>query len=565
MEMAMTAEQQQAMDSFYGLDNVITIKITMPASEWDKVRLEEPQGGRCEWDWTGGSRYTWRKADTVEISGTIFPAPTTLTDIGIKKKSFCGSIDDKKPCIHIDFGRFSSTTEDVAEALIGTRYVTLNNSKQDDSYVRQTLGYRMLEMAGLPHSRCNYARVFVNGIPVGQGLGSEMFAGIFVNAEPIMKRHIERNFGNMNGNLYEIEHTDDFLEERLPFIGVESLSEFDDKDDLKFACRHIKANGLAGADQMLDMDQFLKVYAMEFLLKHWDGYANNTNNTYLYNDVTAVASPGVGDIRFKMIPWGVDQILKPGESFRLGRMGIVAQLVRNDDARRKQLMDQIRAYRETLFSREHQQMVLKPLIDQMQALVTGFGVPNAVQEIDTVRQQLRLAESAAYIFTGLPDPTEPVYILKHDTSDCLHASNTESIPPGEAAPVNFEVYHQQLFDNNHPTDLWVLNDLGIGKSFTNQAFNRNLHASATSVTPAGHKFLYTCAPSNGDHAEEFTIAPVPVPDIDPANPPGRFAFTGYFNIVSVRTSEMAKFGNDLTPSGRPRVHQELPGSNLYFY
>ena len=49
-----------------------------------------------------------------------------------------------------------------------------------------------------------------------------------------------------------------------------------------------------------------------------------------------------------------------------------------------------------------------------------------------------------------------------------------------------------------------------------------------------------------------------------ANPPGRFAFTGYFNIVSVPTNEMAKFGNDLTPGGRPRV-QELPGSNLYFY
>jgi len=28
---------------------------------------------------------------------------------------------------------------------------------------------------------------------------------------------------------------------------------------------------------------------------------------------------------------------------------------------------------------------------------------------------------------------------------------------------------------------------------------------------------------------------------------------------------MAKFGTDLTPCGRPRVHQELPGSNLYFY
>ena len=131
--------------------------------------------------------------------------------------------------------------------------------------------------------------------------------------------------------------------------------------------------------------------------------------------------------------------------------------------------------------------------------------------------------------------------------------------------MNFEVYHQQLFDNNHPTDLWVLNDSGTGKSLTNQAFNRVLHASGTQVTGQGHKYLYTCAPSNGEHAEEFTIVPVPVPVTDPANPPGRFAFTGYFNLVSVRTTEMAKFGSDLTPAGRPRVHQELPGSNLYFY
>ncbi len=562
----MTAQQQQLMDSFYALDNVVTIKITMDPAEWDKVRNEEPKGGRCFWEWTGGSRYTWRKADSVEISGTAFPARTTFTNVGIKKKSFCGSIDSDKPCIHVDFGKGNNAGQAQAEALIGTRYVTLNNSIQDKSFVKQTLGYRMMEMAGLPNSRCNYARVFVNGTLIGQGVGGVNAPGIFVNAEPVMSQYIERNFsGNMNGNLYEIAHKNDFLEERLEFIGVEDLSKFEDKADLKFACEHIKANGLAGADQLIDMEEYLKLYAMEFLLKHWDGYADNTNNTYLYNDVDAVATPGVGDIKFKFIPWGVDQTLQPDRPFKLGRDGLIAQLVRNDDARRKQLMDQIRAYRETLFSREHQQTVLKPLIDQMQGLAQGFGVPNAVQEIDSVRQQLRLAESAAYIFTGLPEPTNPVYVLKHDTSDCLHASNTESIPPGAPAPADFEVYHQQLFDNNQPSDLWALNDLGTGKSLTNQAFNRNLHASGTQVTPAGHKYLYTCAPSNGDHGEEFTIVPVPVPVTDPANPPGRFAFTGYFNLVSVRTTEMAKFGDDLTPGGRPRVHQELPGSNLYFY
>src|SRR6202007_1739853 len=121
-----------------------------------------------------------------------------------------------KPCIHVEFGKDNNAGEAAAEALIGTRYVTLNNSIQDKSYIKQTLGYRMLDMVGLPNSRCNYARVFVNGTLIGQGVGAVNSPGIFINAEPVMKRYIERNFsGNMNGNLYELEHHDDFLEDRL--------------------------------------------------------------------------------------------------------------------------------------------------------------------------------------------------------------------------------------------------------------------------------------------------------------------------------------------------------------
>ena len=67
---------------------------------------------------------------------------------------------------------------------------------------------------------------------------------------------------------------------------------------------------------MLDLDQFIKLYAMEFFLKHWDGYSDNTNNTYIYNDVNAVESPGAGNVKFKMIPWGIDQILNPSTPSR---------------------------------------------------------------------------------------------------------------------------------------------------------------------------------------------------------------------------------------------------------
>jgi hypothetical protein len=410
-------------------------------------------------------------------------------------------------------------------------------------------------MAGLPHSRCNFARVSVNGTLIGQGFGGVNSPGMYVNAEPAMKRYIEHNFGNMKGNLYEIEHHDDFVRERLEFISVEALSKFENKADLKFAVDHIAANGLAGANQMLDLDHFIKLYAMEFFLKHWDGYANNTNNTYIYNDVAAVEAPGVTDVKFKMIPWGIDQTLQPDRPFKLARDGLIAKLVRDDATRRRQLIDQIGTFRETVFGREVQQSVLRPMIDQMEALLVGFGVPNVTAEIATVRQQLRLAESAGFLCAGLPVGAA-VYLLDGDTSECLHASNTEGVPPGTPSPLNFEVYHFPLRDDNDKTDLWSFGDLGSGKSVTNQAFGRVLHASRQ-VTDQGHKYLYTCAPANVDHAEEFSIDPVDSPDA--------FTFTGYFKLASVRTQERATYGLDITPGGRARVHQEPDGSTIYFY
>jgi len=555
----MSVQTQQALDSLYAIGNVLTIKITMPQTDWHAVRTEQPAGGECNFQWTGGDRYTWRKATSVELSGTSFPVQTMLTEVGIKKKSFCGSLNSDKPCLHIDFGKFRKANVPVIEALIGSRYLTLNNTIQDPSYIRQPLGYKLLAVAGLPNSRCNFARVFVNETLIGQGVGGVNSPGIFVNAEPVMPPYIERNFnGNMNGNLYELEHGDDFVSARLPFMEPESLSKFNNKADLEFADNHIAANGLVGANQMLDLDQFIKMYAMEFFLKHWDGYANNTNNTYFYNDVNAVAAPGVNNIKFKMILWGIDQIFQPNRHFKMGNRGLIANLVRNDAARLAQLVNQIRTYRETVFSRETQQTLLKPMIDEMEALLVGFGVPNAVSQIATVRQQLRLAESAGYLCAGLPG-SSAAYILKDDTSECLHAA--EGIPAGTPNPQRFEVIHRPLSDSNDNSDLWRFNDLGTGKSVTSEADGRFLHASNTLLTDQGHKYLYTCAANNTNHAEEFSIIPFDTPD--------QFTFSGYFQLASIRTNLRATYGStDRTPaSGGPRVYQDVDpsGSKLYLY
>ncbi|MFJ9779613.1 CotH kinase family protein [Amycolatopsis sp. NPDC101161] len=545
----MGAQEQQALDSLYEIDNVLTVEITLPPADWDAVRTEQPAGGVCNFDWAGGSRYTWRKA-SVTISGTKFPAKTTFTDVGIKKKSFCGSINSDKPCLHVDFAKYGDANKAQIRDLIGSRFLTLNNSVQDLSYLRQLLGYRLFELAGLPHSRGNFAKVLVNGTPIGEGVAGVDSPGVFVNVEPIMPRYIERNFGHTDGNLYELEHKDDFIGARFDFIGVEPLSKFDDKADLKVAIDHIAAHGLAGASEVFDLDQFIRLYAMEFFLKHWDGYSRNTNNTYVYNDVTAVAAPGVGDVEFKLIPWGLDQTLQPARHFRIDTAGLLAQLVRDDPGRRAQLLGQIRAYRESVFGSKTQETVLKPLIDRMAAVLTGLGVPGVPAQVTIVRKQLRLAASAGYLCGGLPG-ADGAYVREDVTNECMHASGTETIEPG-----SFEVVHRLRPAAVDEADLWCFDTLGTGKSLATKGSGRFLHASTT-TSPLGHRLLCTRAADNTDHAEEFAVAPVDPPD-DP------FAYSGYFTLTSVRTGAGAAFAADPAPSGRPRVVQDPAASKLYF-
>ncbi|MEV6827022.1 CotH kinase family protein [Amycolatopsis sp. NPDC051102] len=540
----MSSQEQHALDALYDVDNVLTIEITLPPADWDAVRTEQPAGGVCNFDWAAGSRYTWRKATTVTISGTKFPARTSFADAGIKKKSFCGSIDSDKPCLHIDFGKFLDANKAPVAQLIGSRYLTLNNSVQDLSYTRQLLGYKLFELAGLPHSRANYARVLVNGTPIGQGVARVDSPGVFVNVEPVMPRYIERNFGNVKGNLYEIEHQDDFVDGRFPFIGVEPLSQFDDKADLRFAIDHIAAHGVAGAAEVFDLDQFTRLYAMEFFLKHWDGYSRNTNNTYVYNDVVAVAQPGVGDIDFKLIPWGLDQTLQPARHFRLDTAGLLAKLVRDDPGRRAQVLDRIREYRETVFGFRTQQDVLKPLLDRMATVLTGLGVPGVPVQLTAVRKQLRLATSAGYLCGGLPG-TEGAYVREDVTNECMHAGGTEAVADG------FEVTHRLRPANVDDADLWCFATSGGGQSVRGKASGRFLHATTT-TSAQGHRLLATQAAEDA-----FAVRPA-----DPAD--DQFTSSGYFTLENVGTGLSAAFGTDPTPAGKPRVYQDPGPSKLYF-
>jgi hypothetical protein len=223
---------------------------------------------------------------SITVDGTTFPM------VGLHKKGFFGSLDTVKPSIKVDFGQYVSGQE-----YDGLSKLTLNNSKQDPSYVRQCLTYGVFAAAGVTVPRCNFAHVRVNGDDLG----------IFVNVETIDHKMTRRDYANGDGELYEGTLSD---------FRTDWVNTFDPKGggDLAPLQPVVSALQLADDTQMmaalsahLDVDRFLTYWAMEVITAHWDGYANDKNNFFVYDDPTS------GLLQF--IPWGVDATFQPGRTF----------------------------------------------------------------------------------------------------------------------------------------------------------------------------------------------------------------------------------------------------------
>jgi hypothetical protein len=165
--------------------------------------------------------------------------------------------------------------------------MTLNNNKQDGSLIRQCLVYRTFAAAGVPAPRCNFARVTVNGTPLG----------VYSHVEEIKKPFLRRHFVDDSGNLYEGQRSD-FNDVLVATFEAKTNEASNDRSDLAAIVAALDGDSLPDLQALLDIDQFMTFWAMEVLTGHWDGYASNRNNFYLYADPTS------GKMLF--LPWGPD-------------------------------------------------------------------------------------------------------------------------------------------------------------------------------------------------------------------------------------------------------------------
>ncbi len=268
-------------DRMFQLDRVLNVEVEIPAASWEKLRFQHPEliAGK---DGAPPPRvYTY-------FPGTITIDGTKVERVGIRKKGFIGSVTSQNPSLKVDFGEYVGDLE-----FSGMKRLTLNNNLQDPSRMHQFLTYYLFRKAGVPAPRCNFARVTVNGD----------YKGLYSHVESIKKPFLARHFQDTSGNLYEGRRSD-LRSGWLTTFEKKTNRQQADRQDLEAVARALEREDeqlMEAVEQVVDLDAFFRFWAMECLLGHWDGYAENLNNFYLYRDPSSE--------KFHFIPWGADEAL----------------------------------------------------------------------------------------------------------------------------------------------------------------------------------------------------------------------------------------------------------------
>lgn len=282
---------------------VIQVDLRMAPADWDALRKQSRDfkdtlvGAECL-SRPFPSPFTWFPA-SVTVEGV------TVGTALVRKKAFMGSLDDKKPSLKIDLDDV-----DKGANVFGADDLTLNNSKQDPSYLRQCLTYGVFRAAGLPAPRCNFARVTVNGADLGA----------YVHVERLDRAFLRRHFASDEGNLYE-GTLSDFQDGWLATFDAKSSGAAADGSDLRAVASAVAvpdAQLEAALGRVIDLPAFYDFWAAEVLVSHWDGYVGNQNNFFVYADPSSR--------RFRFLPWGTDGTLsaKPDAPASVLATGVLA-------------------------------------------------------------------------------------------------------------------------------------------------------------------------------------------------------------------------------------------------
>ena len=208
----------------------------------------------------------------------------TVENVGVRLRGNT-SRNAAKKSIKVSFNTFEP-----GRKFYGLEKMNINGEHNDPSIIRSKLSWDLCNWVGVPASRSNHVELYVNGD----------YLGIYINVEHIDEEFIAKRFDDKSGNLWKCLWPAD-----LEYIGFDpNVYKFESngrrtydlktnktQDDYTALAHFINViNNWEGEElkceleRIFDVDNYIKIIALDILLSHWDGPIANMNNYYLYHN-----------------------------------------------------------------------------------------------------------------------------------------------------------------------------------------------------------------------------------------------------------------------------------------
>jgi hypothetical protein len=225
----------------------------------------------------------------------------TMNDVGFRLRGNTSRYSQKKSF------KVSFNTFEPGRKWHGLEKLNLNGEHNDPSVVRAKFCWDLLRQFDIPAPRSNHVQVYIN----------DNYYGLYINAEHIDEAFVESRFGNNDGNLYKCLWPAD-----LNYLGsnpesykitagsrrVYDLRTNIQEDDYSDIANFINVlnntpdnDFICEMEKVFNLEDYLKVIAIDIFTGNWDGYIYNKNNFYLYHN-TATG-------KFEYIPYDLDNTI----------------------------------------------------------------------------------------------------------------------------------------------------------------------------------------------------------------------------------------------------------------
>jgi spore coat protein H len=211
----------------------------------------------------------------------------TVQDVGFRLRGNTSRYSQKKS-FKISFNEYVS-----GRKYQDVKKINLNGQHNDPTLIREKLFYDSWKMAGMPERRTSFVRLYINLV----------YYGLYTNLEEFDKDWLQRIYNNKNGNLYKCTYPAD-----LAYLGTnqqtykniqsgaftggrayelqtnETEDDYTDLVDLISTLNHTADTAFARLIvEKINVDGFLKAFAIDVATGNWDDYMYNKNNYFLYH------------------------------------------------------------------------------------------------------------------------------------------------------------------------------------------------------------------------------------------------------------------------------------------